>query len=87
MSKILKNCWLFFDDRSVWAVCQKCMEKKLSRDEYWVNVVPNTISTYEKLNAELNQKEEISVPCNSGIHKIPITRVWFARKGLKKPED
>ena len=89
MGETMKNCWCFLDYKgvckSVWAVCTKCEEQGLDRDDYWINVVPNTIRTLDDLIREINQNGEVTVRCNQGTHDIIIQRYWFARKGMEEP--
>ena len=90
MGEKMNNCWCFVDGRgvckSVWAVCTKCEEQGLDRDDYWINLVPNAINTFDDFIKETNRRGQLIIRCNQGRHDVVIRRHWFARKGMEEPE-
>ena len=85
MGKIMENCWFFYDDQTVWAVCVDCMEKGLEREDYWIKVVrTDRFPSFDAFRREVNSAP-IKMLCNAEKHEITISRVWFSRKKMKKP--
>ena len=85
MGKIMENCWFFFDDQTVWAVCVDCRESGLELEEYWTNVVPDRFRSFNAFRKKINLAP-IKMLCNAKKHEIIISRVWFSRKKMKKPK-
>lgn len=68
--KKMGNAW-YFSDGEVWAKCQECGA--------WKRI-------YVKLDTFKRSPEQpYQAQCPRG-HEMNIQRVWFARKGLEKPE-
>lgn len=64
--------WLFFADSEIWAKCRKCAE-------------------WNKVNVRMDKfrptpKEPHKMRCVKCNAIIAIDRVYFARKGMKKPK-
>jgi len=63
------NAW-YFPDGEIWAKCQECGTWK---------EIDKKLDTFKR-----SPEKPYQTLCNQG-HLISIQRVWFARKGLKKP--
>jgi predicted ATP-dependent serine protease len=68
--------WLFLEDREIWAKCKECGKWNKLREKSDIDIFR---PSKEKSAKEICQNAEYR-------KELIIERVWFARKGMNKPE-